>query len=75
MCDFCEKYDFGLSSWEVDKYGARIINASGSYWFPEYRQFLFCPVCGQSRVKKNILPPVEKRECPSYYNAQPYILN
>lgn len=37
MCDFCEKYDFGLSSWEVDKYGARIINAGGSYRFPEYR--------------------------------------
>ena len=24
MCDFCEKFDFGSASYEVDKYGARI---------------------------------------------------
>lgn len=52
MCDFCKKFDFGSASYEVDKYGARIILAGGSYRFPEHRQFLFCPKCGASRLKK-----------------------
>lgn len=52
MCDFCERFDFGSASYEVDKYGARVILAGGSYRFPEYRQFLFCPKCGASRLKK-----------------------
>lgn len=75
MCDFCEKFDFGSASYEVDKYGARIILAGGSYRFPEHQQFLFCPKCGASRLKKNILPPLEKRKCPSYRDPQPFILN
>lgn len=74
MCDFCEKFDFGSASYEVDKYGARIILACGSYHFPEHQQFLFCPKCGASRLKKNILPLTEKRKCPSYRKSEPFIL-
>lgn len=75
MCDFCEKFDFGTVSCVVDRYGASIIMAGGSYRFPDYQQFLFCPKCGASRLKKNILPPMEERKCPPYHNSQPYILN
>lgn len=52
MCDFCEKFDFGSASYEVDKYGARIILACGNYRFPEHQQFLFCPKCGAFRLKR-----------------------
>ena len=60
MCDFCEKFDFGSASYEVDKYGARVIMAGGSYRFPEYRQFLFCPKCGSSRLKENVPNQIER---------------
>lgn len=49
MCDFCEKFDFGSASYEIDKYGARIVSAGGSYRFPRERQFEYCPRCGSSR--------------------------
>ena len=51
MCDFCERFDFGSASYEVDKYGARVTAAGGSYRFPEAEQFSFCPKCGKSRVQ------------------------
>lgn len=52
MCDFCEKFDFGTASCVVDRYGASIVMAGGSFRFPEHQQFLFCPKCGASRLKK-----------------------
>lgn len=55
MCDFCEKFDFSSASYEVDKYGARIVMACGWNRFPEYMQFLFCPKCGESRVRSERL--------------------
>lgn len=51
MCDFCEKFDFGNASYEVDKYGARILLAGGAFRFPEAQKFSYCPVCGKSRVE------------------------
>ena len=74
MCDFCEKFDFGSASYEVDKYGARVVLAGGSYRFPEHRQFLFCPKCGASRLKKNILPLMEQRQCPPRNCHEPFRL-
>ena len=57
MCDFCEKFDFGTALCVVDQYGASIIMAGGSYRFPEHQQFLFCPKCGASRLKKKYSAP------------------
>ena len=74
MCDFCEKFDFGIASCVVDRYGANIVMAGGSYRFPEHQQFFFCPKCGASRLKKNILPPIEKRQCPSRNRSEPFRL-
>lgn len=74
MCDFCEKFDFGTASCVVDRYGASIIMAGGSNRFPEHRQFLFCPKCGASRLKKNILPPMEQRQCPPRTRPEPFRL-
>ena len=75
MCDFCKKFDFGIASCVVDQYGASIVMAGGSYRFPEHQQFLFCPKCGASRLKKNILPPMEERKFPPHNQPQPFILN
>lgn len=75
MCDFCEKFDFGTASYVVDRYGASIVMAGGSYRFPEHQQFLFCPKCGASRLKKNILPPMEERKRHSYRKPKPFIFN
>lgn len=52
MCDFCKRFDWGSASYEVDKYGVRVILAGGSYKFPVERQFMFCPVCGECRIKE-----------------------
>ncbi len=52
MCDFCEKFDFVSASYEVDKYGARIILAGGSYRFPEYRQFYFVQFADNPELKR-----------------------
>ena len=49
MCEFCERFDFGSASYEIDRYGTRIVMAGGSYRFPPERQFEFCPRCGASR--------------------------
>lgn len=46
MCEFCKKFDFGNASCDVDKYGASIMLAGGSYRYPESDQFNFCPNCG-----------------------------
>ena len=46
MCEFCERFDFGSASYEIDRYGTRIVMAGGSYRFPPERQFEFCPRCG-----------------------------
>lgn len=51
MCEFCEKFDFGNASYEVDKYGARILLAGGAFRFSEAQKFSYCPVCGKSRVE------------------------
>ncbi len=51
MCDFCESFDFGSAACDVDKYGSRIILAGGSYRFPEYQMFSYCPKCGKSRIE------------------------
>jgi hypothetical protein len=51
MCDFCSRFDFGTASYETDKYGSRVIMAGGSYRFPLEKQFLYCPICGLSRVE------------------------
>ena len=67
MCDFCEKFDFGTASCVVDRYGASIVMAGGSFRFPEHQQFIFCP--------KNILPQLEERKCPSYRKPKPFIFN
>ena len=48
LCEFCERFDFGSASYEIDRYGTRIVMA-GSYRFPPERQFEFCPRCGASR--------------------------
>lgn len=37
MCDFCEKFDFGTASCVVDRYGASIVMAGGSFRFPEHQ--------------------------------------
>ena len=50
MCEFCERFDFGSASYEIDRHGTRIVMAGGSYRFPPERQFEFCPRCGASRV-------------------------
>ena len=50
MYELCERFDFGSASYEIDRYGTRIILAGGSYRFPVERQFKFCPRCGASRV-------------------------
>ena len=39
MCEFCERFDFGSASYEIDRYGTRIVMAGGSYRFPPERQF------------------------------------
>lgn len=46
-CDFCWRFNFGNASAEVDKYGARIKSAVGSYTYPLNEQFNYCPVCGK----------------------------
>lgn len=74
MCDFCEKFDFGRSSYVVDRYGAYIVMANGNYRFPEGQQFHFCPKCGAARQKMNILPVVEERKFPSTYWPEPFRL-
>ena len=51
MCEFCKRFDFGSAASELDKYGARIVMAGGRYRFPIDRQFNFCPLCGESRIK------------------------
>ena len=48
-CPFCSQFDFGCAWAEVDKFGARITQAGGSYRFPREKQFNFCPVCGKPR--------------------------
>ena len=48
-CPFCSQFDFGCAWAEVDKFGARITQAGGSYRFPREQQFNFCPVCGKPR--------------------------
>lgn len=47
MCKFCDVWDWGESSAEINcgKY-AHIINTLGSYRFQVSEQFNFCPVCG-----------------------------
>lgn len=54
MCNFCKHFDWGAASYEVDKYGVRIVSAGGNYKFPEERQFMFCPVCGERRIKEKV---------------------
>lgn len=49
MCEFCKRFDFGSASYEIDRYGVRIVLAGGSYRFPRERQFECCPRCGLSR--------------------------
>lgn len=49
MCDFCNKFDFGSASIDVDKYGARVKLALAAYRYPREEQFNFCPKCGKSR--------------------------
>lgn len=63
MCDFCRKFDFGAARCEVDRYGARISSAGGSYRFPEHEQFNYCPVCGEARwnVKKEVAADDQQR--------------
>lgn len=51
MCEFCEKFDFGNASINVDKYGASIMLAGGSYRYPLHQQFNFCPNCGASQAE------------------------
>lgn len=51
-CEFCNTFDFGAASYEVDKYGARVLLAGGYNGFPKERQFRFCPVCGRE-LKNN----------------------
>ena len=46
-CEFCKQFDFGSASPKIDKFGAEIIMASGSYRFPINEQFNFCPICGK----------------------------
>lgn len=75
MCDFCDKFDFGTATCEVDKYGARLKLAGGFTRFPVYEQFQFCPKCGASRVDRNrILPALEKRQCPPSHDPVPFLL-
>lgn len=50
MCEFCERFDFRSASYEIDKYGVRIVLAGGSYRFPEHLQFKHCPICGEART-------------------------
>ena len=50
MCELCERFNFGSASYEIDRYGTRIVLSGGSYRFPVERQFEFCPRCGASRV-------------------------
>lgn len=49
MCEFCERFDFGSASCDIDRYGSRIVLAGGSYQFPRAKQFEYCPHCGASR--------------------------
>lgn len=51
MCDFCKNFDFGSASFETDKYVSRILLSSGSYRFPEFQMFNYCPICGKSRTE------------------------
>lgn len=51
-CEFCNTFDFRAASYEVDKYGARVLLACGYTGFPKKRQFRFCPVCGRE-LKNN----------------------
>lgn len=47
MCEFCKRFDFGNAKIEVDKYGARVCLALGSYRYPKHERFKFCPECGE----------------------------
>lgn len=51
MCEFCERFDFGSASYEIDRYGVRIVLAGGSYRFPEHQMFNYCSVCGKFRTE------------------------
>lgn len=46
MCEFCRNYDWGTTSYEIDKHGARLVHALGSYRFSPAKQLKFCPICG-----------------------------
>lgn len=46
MCSFCERFDFGSASYEIDKYGVRLVLAISAYKFPLQAQFFYCPRCG-----------------------------
>ena len=54
VCEFCRKLDWGTASCETDKYGSRLVLASGSYRFPVDEQFNFCPVCGRRNPQKEL---------------------
>lgn len=50
MCDYCKRFDFGAAKCDMDRHGARIVNAGGAYRFPSHEQFNYCPNCGAPRI-------------------------
>lgn len=54
MCKFCESFDFSSAKCVIDKYGASISMAGGSYRFPVNEWFNYCPICGE-KIKNKIL--------------------
>ena len=57
QCPFCDRFDFTVSGWSADPYGARIVNAGGSSRIPRRQQFNYCPVCGRARYDTPVFYP------------------
>ena len=55
MCKFCESFDFSSAKCVIDKYGASISMAGGSYRFPVHEWFNYCPICGEKVNKHGII--------------------
>lgn len=54
-CEFCKKFDFSSVTTRIDKYGAGIHMAGGSYRFPVNEWFNYCPICGEKIKKQDII--------------------